>query len=315
MAIRSYQPGDEAAQVSIYNESAAELPRFKPATLDEWRRRSRAADFDPTARFFATEGGRVVGYAAFRSNGRVSFPWCRKGHEGHAEPLFDALLDAMTRRGLTRAFAAYRGDWPAQCEFFTAHGFRRVREMVNYVLNLADMPTPAATPQTTVTPLRPEDVPAVYALAPEALRAASPAELGAALLENPQFGPESVFVLRGRGGDEPVAVGVLVENSSYADPGQLDAAMPCYRLGAFGTEGMQTKRVNGLFSFLTRPTASVTPLALDLLGQAAFRLRDTDVETFAAQVPSDVPHLHRFYEQYFRRQGSFPVFERELKMG
>jgi hypothetical protein len=39
---------------------------------------------------------------------------------------------------------------------------------------------------------------------------------------------------------------------------------------------------------------------------------NANVATLAAQVPSDVPHLLRFYQQYFRRQGGFPVFDREL---
>jgi hypothetical protein len=36
------------------------------------------------------------------------------------------------------------------------------------------------------------------------------------------------------------------------------------------------------------------------------------VPAFAAQVASNVPHLLRFYQNYFRRQGSFPVYERAL---
>jgi hypothetical protein len=36
------------------------------------------------------------------------------------------------------------------------------------------------------------------------------------------------------------------------------------------------------------------------------------VETLCAQVPSDAVQLIRFYKQYFRRQGSFPLYEREL---
>src|SRR5260370_747651 len=47
MTIRTFQSGDEAGQVSIYNEACAHLPRFKPATLDEVRRRCRAPDFNP----------------------------------------------------------------------------------------------------------------------------------------------------------------------------------------------------------------------------------------------------------------------------
>jgi hypothetical protein len=311
MAIRTFQPGDEAGQVSIYNETAADYPKFKPATLDEVRRRCRT-NFDPSTRFFAEVNGRLVGYAGFHPNGRVSFPWCRKGHEDQAEPLFQAVLNAMQARKMPLAFAAYRGDWPVPCAFFRDHGFRQAREMVNFVIDLADMPTPAAKPSSTISPLRSEDMPAVFALAPQALRARSPEELEKDLLHNPYFGANAVFALRGRTDNAPVAVGVLVENAEYANPKQLDAEMPCFRLGAFGTEGMQTKRITGMFSFLTRVGSQANPSGLDLMGQAAYRLRDTDVDCLAAQAPSDVPHLLRFYQQYFRRQGSFPVFERQL---
>jgi hypothetical protein len=312
MTIRTYQPGDDVAQVGIYNEAAGRLPKYKPATLDEVRRRCRAADFDPGTRFFAVVEGRPVGYASFHANGRVSFPWCRAGHEGQAEPLFAAVLEAMRGRGLTRAFAAYRGDWPAQAEFFLAHGFTRAREMVNFVIPFVELPTPAARPSSPITPLRPDDVPAVFALAPEALRVGDPAALEGHLFRSPYFGKDSVFALRNRTTGAPAAVGVLVENPAYANPLQIDSAMPCFRLGAFGTEGMQVKRVNGLFSFLTPPGNEVSPLGLDLIGHAGRRVQSTDLDTLAAQVPSDAPHLVRFYEQYFRRQGSFPVFERSL---
>lgn len=312
MNIRPYQRGDEAAQVSIYNDAAGELLKFKPATLDEVRRRFRGPDFDPATHLFAVEGDLVVGYATFHANGRVSYPWCRKGHESAAEPLFAAQLDAMRARGLRRAFAAYRGDWPLTGDFFLAHGFRLVREMVSFVVDLVDLPTPAARSASAITPLRAEDVPAVFALAPEALRVGTPAELERHLLHNSYFPPDSAFVLRSRADETPVAAAVLVVNDAYANPKQLDAAMPCYRCGAFGTEGMQVKRINGLFSVLATNASSVNALGLDLLSHAAFRLYDTSVETFAAQAPSDVPHLLRFYQQYFRPQGKFPVYEREL---
>ena len=97
MKIRTFLPGDDAAQVGIYNEAAAALPKFKPATLDEVRRRCHAADFDPATRFYAEENGLPVGYATFQTNGRVSFPWYRKGHEAAAPLLFDAVLQAMKR--------------------------------------------------------------------------------------------------------------------------------------------------------------------------------------------------------------------------
>ena len=76
MSIRSYQMGDEDAQSEIYNAVAGSLPGFKPSTAAEIARRYQGADPDPESRYFAVENGAVVGYAAFGSNGRISYPWC-----------------------------------------------------------------------------------------------------------------------------------------------------------------------------------------------------------------------------------------------
>jgi hypothetical protein len=312
MTIRTFQAGDDVAQVSIYNEAAAELPKFKAATVDEVRRRCRAPDFDPATRFYALVNGRPVGYVTYQLNGRVSFPWCRKGQEALAEPLVEHALSAMRQRGLRRAFAAYRGDWPAQRDFFVARGFRQSREMINYVLDLVDMPTPAARLSSAIGPLRPADVPDVLEMCPGVMRVRDAAGLEAHLFRNPYFPPDALFAVRSKADDRPVAVGLLVVNAAYADPKQLDAGMPCFRLGAFGTEGMTTKRINGMFSLLAPNNKDFTPAGLDLLSWATTRLADTDVATFAAQVPSDAEHLARFYKSLFRRQGSFPIYEREL---
>jgi hypothetical protein len=312
MEIRTYRPGDEAAQVSIYNEAAAELPKFKAAKLDEVRRRARGKDYDPGARFLALAEGQPVGYAGFQANGRVSYPWCRKGHEAAAQPLFERVLQAMKERGLTRAFTAYRSDWPAQLQFFHKYRFQQRREMVNYVLDLVEMPTPMARPNRNIGPATPKDVPAIVEMGANVLLVREPKAVEEHLFHNPYFSADAVFVLRNRAGGAALAVGILIANPAYADPRQVDAAMPCFRLGAFGTEGMTTKRINGLFSFLTADTRDAQPLALDLLGYAAHKLQDTEVETFAAQVPSDAGHLQRFYKQYFQRQASFPILERTL---
>src|SRR5438132_11680305 len=104
MSIRTYRPGDESAQVAIYTEAAAELPKFKPATVEEIGRRCRAAEFDPSTRFYAEPNGEVVGYASFHANGRIGFPWCRKGHDDQAEPLFQRVLQAMQERRIPTAF-------------------------------------------------------------------------------------------------------------------------------------------------------------------------------------------------------------------
>jgi hypothetical protein len=73
---------------------------------------------------------------------------------------------------------------------------------------------------------------------------------------------------------------------------------------------MQTKRVKGLFSFLAKHDRNLNLLGMDLLGQASYRLRDDDIETLAAQVPSDAPALLNFYSRTFTKQGSFPIFEK-----
>jgi hypothetical protein len=309
MTIRSFLAGDDVAQVSIYNEAAAGLPKFKPATLDEVRRRCRAADFDPSARFYAIEDGNPVGYATFQTNGRVNFPWCRKGKEQWAAPLFARVLETMKARGVPRAWAAYRGDWPTIHEFFLGQGFTKSREMLNYVLDLIEMPTPAARATSNITPLTPEDVPALKRAAPDVLRALE-ADVEKAWFRNAWYPPGSLFCLRHRSENRPIAVGSLILNSTFADPRQVDSSMPCFRLGAFGTEGLTAKRINGLFSFFVTDPRETSALGLDLLGHAARLMQEVNGETVATQVSSDVPHLVRFYGQYFRPQGNFPIFER-----
>jgi hypothetical protein len=315
MLIRTFVAGDESAQVSIYNEATSGLPSFKPATLDEVRRRSLGPEFDPGTRFFALVEGQPVAYAGFQPQGasaRVSHPWCRKGHEALAGPLFEHVLCSARRAGITRVFAAYRTEWTAVRDFFLHTGFQQVREMVNFVMDLTDLPTPAARSGSSISPLLPSDLPAILQMGCSILRVHTQEELRAWLFDNRYFPASSVFVLRSRLDGIPVAVGIVVANSAYAHPRQVDAGMPCFRLGAFGTEGLASKRIHGLFSFLAADH-DVNACGLDLMGHAAIKLEDTDVETLAAQVPSDAQQLFRFYRSHFRRQGSFPVFEKSLQ--
>jgi hypothetical protein len=312
MSIRTYQPGDEVAQVGIYNEASADLPKFKAATLEDVRRRIHDPAFDPATHFYAVVDGAPVGYAIYHANGRLSYPWCLKGHERHADELFRTVLDSMKQRGLKTAFAAYRADWTAQRDFLANWGFQKAREMVNFVIDLAEMPTPAARPVRSVTPLESADVPIIYEMLPAAVRVGSAAEFDQYLLHNRYFPATSCFVSRNRTDGQPTALGLLVESAGYADAYKVDSNMPCFRLGAIGTEGMHVKRINGLFSFLARANRDVNMHGLELLGYAASRLDANDLATMAAQVPSDQPHLSRFYQQYFRRQGGFPVYERVL---
>src|SRR6202034_649902 len=99
----------------------------------------------------------------------------------------------------------YRDDWPSVHQFFLEHGFRRARDMVNYIMNLVDMPTPAARPSTAYTPLEPADVPALIAMAPEVLRTQDAEEVRRYLFHNPYFPSESLFALRSRTERTPVA--------------------------------------------------------------------------------------------------------------
>lgn len=311
MPIRTYQPGDEVQQVAVYNAAAAALPGFKPASAEEIRRRVRSREFSPETRFYAEEGGRVVGYAVLQPNGRASYPWCLPGHESAAGPLFDAVLNAARERGAKKLFAAYRGDWTAPLKFFEAQGFAKARDVVNFVQEMTEMPTMALRSSLPITPVRPEDLPAIAEMGAGVLRLPA-AELERYFFSNPQFAAEALFVMRTRGDNKPVAVGIAVEDPSYADPRKVDVLAPCFRLGAFGTEGLSTKRINGLFSFLVARDRDMTSLGLDLLTYAADRLMSGTAEALAAQAPSDAPHLLAFYNRFFRKQGSFPVFERNL---
>jgi hypothetical protein len=311
--IRTFQPGDESVQIAIYNEAAGLLPKFKPAAPQDVQRRVAARDFDPAMRFYAVEGGQPVAYCVCNPNGRVGYPWCRKGHERLAAPLFQHTLEAMRQRGQRRVFAAYRGDWSGVLDFFKQQGFRVAREMVNFVLDVIDMPTVPGRPSSRMTPLERRDVPALYALAPQLLRCTDAAALERHLFDNPYFPASAVYVLRSRNDDQPLGAGVLIDNITYADPKVVDSSMPCFRLGAFGTEGMQTKRIRGLFSFLCKDDGQCGATAIELMSHAAMLLHENDdITALAAQVPSDAPHWLRFYKLKFRQQGSFPVLERDL---
>ena len=62
------------------------------------KRRTRARGFDPAARFYAEENGQIVGYCVLEPDqGRISYPWCKKGFESAAPLLFDAALEVGPR--------------------------------------------------------------------------------------------------------------------------------------------------------------------------------------------------------------------------
>ncbi|MGE3807405.1 MAG: hypothetical protein AB7K24_22295 [Gemmataceae bacterium] len=310
MKIRTFKPGDESTQAALFNEAAAHLPKYKAASADDIKRRTQDQDYDPSTHLFAEEGGQVVGYCSFLTNGRIGYPWCKKGQEAAAAPLFQAALAGMKQRGLTTAFAAYRADWKEILTFFEQQGFQKVRDVVNYLLDLLDMPTRSTGP-IGLQPLTLADLPALVQMAPKALRTHDLAALEKHYFHNPYFQPDSTFVLRARDGT-PAGIGILIQNSDYAEPRSVDANMPCFRLGSFGSEGLPAKRMDGLFSLLTSDKKESTAQALALLEHAAQKQEDRDESTLVAQCYSDAGHLASFYNRYFRKQGSFPVYEKKL---
>jgi hypothetical protein len=312
VTIRTYRAGDEEAQAAIFNAVCAELPGFKQASADDVRKRTRVRGFDPATKLYAEADGKVVGYCTFHLDGRVAMPWCVPGHEAQAESLFVKAIDGLKDRGVRRAYAAYHKDWTGPAEFFPAHSMPKVREMVSFYQELTDMPTMASRPGSAIGPFESGDLPALYTMGEGLWHGKTQKEVWREVMENPYFPPESLFVIRGRMDRTPLAVGILVENPAFADPKQLDANQPCFRLGAFGAEWGQPKRINGLFSFVAARDRSAIAFALDLMSHAAIKLDGTTATGVAAQAPSDMPHLLSFYQSHFRRQGHFPVYEKVL---
>jgi len=302
MIIRNCLPGDTDKEAAVYNVAAAHLPGFRPLTIDDVRRSNGS-------RFYAEDNGRVVGFAAFESSGRVHYPWCLPGHDPTAHQLFGQVMRTLAERKVPRAHAVFRDDWLQQVKFFEDHGFARVREMVNFTQSIADLPTMFQRPGLNVTLIRPGDLPAIESMVPGVPRLRGPAF--ANYLMTSGLATEAVFVLR-RPDGSPRGVGVLVDDVSLPGVESLDPKAAACWFGAFGTEGLPAKRVNGLFSFLAPSGKDLLRVGQDLLWYATMRLENTSFRCLAAQVPSDAPHLLDFYESYFRKKGSFPMLEREV---
>ncbi len=310
MPIRSYQPGDELAQARIYNQAAGSLPAFKPATPEEVGRRY-AGDPDSGSRFYALEEGGIVGYAVFGSNGRVSYPWCLPGAETWREPLLETVLAAMRERGLAVAWAAYRADWSPVLDFFHQHEFAPTRRMINYVADVSRLPARSQLPQDwVIEPLKPEELPQLIELAPALFPARDAAAIARFYRDHPFHDfSQSLVALKDAGSGEIRGIGLLVLDDRFADPTKIDAAMPCFRLGALGTESERHKRVNGLFSAVFTNASEGELLLSWLVGT---RARQAGVTQIAAQAPSNPPALCDWYDRFFQRQGSFPIVSRRL---
>jgi hypothetical protein len=312
MIIRAGQPADAVHEAAIYNAAAARLPGFRPVSADEVRKSVNGRG-EAGTRYFAEDAGRVIGFAGFDPSGRVHYPWCLPGHEKLSHLLFGAVLRSLASRQVPRAYAAFRPDWSDQREFFEDHGFTRAREVVNFAQSIGDLPTMFQRPGLNVTLVKPDDLATIESIAPELLRL-SGSRLAEYLLRNPAFPADAIYVLRKKDG-QPLGVGVLIDSEAYAAVETLDPRAPVYWFGAFGTEGLPTKRVNGLFSFLAAYGKDAALIGQDLLWYGTSRMQSNTFETLAAQVSTDAPHLVAFYERYFQKVGSFTVYERAAGNG
>jgi hypothetical protein len=309
--IRTFQSGDEVSQAQLFNVAAYALPGFKAATAEDVKKRTRARGFDPTARFYAEEGGQVIGYCTLEPDqARISYPWCKKGCEAAAGPLFDAALGSARERGLKKVFAAYRRDWEPVLQFLADRGFAVARDVVNYWADPVDLPTLVNRSKLPINRLQKADLPAVAAMGRGIIRLPDD-KLEDYFFANQYFPAEAFLVLRAPD-ETPMAVGVGLESSTYADVRKVDPLAPCFRLGAFGTEGLNTKRINGMFSFIVASPQQALTAGLALLSEASQEMTDGTVNALAGQCPSDMPHLVNFYSRYFKEQGRFPMLEKQL---
>lgn len=312
MKIRTFQPGDERTQAAIFNAAAFALPGFKPALEEDVKKRTRARGFDPATRFYAVDGGQVLGYCTIEpAQGRISFPWCKKGFESAAGTLLDSALQSARERGLTSVFTAYRRDWEPVLGYFESKGFQKSREIVNFTTSPLDLPTIANRGGIPIRRLQRGDIPALAEMGRGLLRL--PVEkLESYFFANPYYPVEAIKVLEDRGGGPPVAIGIGLESPTWADAKNVDPFAPCFRMGAFGTEGLHAKRVNGLFSYLVSKPEHALPAGLAMLNDASQEMTEGSVSTICGQCPTDVPHLLTFYMRYFKEQGRFPIYERTL---
>jgi hypothetical protein len=311
MSIRSYQTGDEHAQARIYNTVAGPLPSFKPSTPEEIARRYQPADPDSTTRYYAIENGAVVGYVAFGSNCRVSYPWCLPGAESYQEPLLETMLAAMKERGLQEAWTAYRGDWIPVLNFLREHGFHDKQTMINYVAEVSQLPALDLVPSNRrVVPLKRQDLPRLVELGSDLFGEVDVPAVERFYWNNPFYNfPDTIFAWKDSANDEILGAFLLVVSDRFADPTKIDAAMPCFRLGAFGTERERHKRVTGLFSCVFANEAEGDQMFPAALAATRGQSRLTHI---AAQAPSTATSLCAWYDRYFQRQASFPILSRRL---
>ena len=125
--------------------------------------------------------------------------------------------------------------------------------MINYWADPVDLPTMVNRSKLPINRLKREDMPASRRWARGSSAFPTKAR-GLFLLQPVLPGPRHSWCCATATGT-PLAVAIGLESRTYADVKKIDPLAPCFRLGAFGTEGLNTKRVNGLFSFLVADPA------------------------------------------------------------
>jgi hypothetical protein len=308
-------PGDELSQVEIYNAVAQSFPGYKSATRDEVVRRYSSTQFDPTTKLYAQDAGRIIAYVTFWSTGRISTPWSANDDADIRSQLMDAALESMRQRGLTRVWAAYRADWTKVHIWLTELGFRSSHDVVNFIAPREYLPDETLPDKMRLEVMTRSDTIQVYELNPKAFGVESAEELALAWWDgsdSPYYKDDSRIVLRDLETGDILASGIVILNSDFADPSQVDAAMPCSRLGAVGADSDNCKRMNGLFSYVASPGPNNHRFARVLLAEARRRFSQFGVKEVAAQCKSNRLVEQAFYRTHFRTQGSFPIFIRDI---
>ena len=243
--------------------------------------------------------------------GRISFPWCLPGAEAAQEPLLEQIVREMKSRGIPNAWAAYRGDWLQVIDFLRERGFTQNRSMINYVAETSRIPALGQlSSNRLMTRLDRSELPRLAALAPVLFAELDVHALEQFFWENPFYSfPDHLLALKDPGTGEILGVSSLVVDDRFADPTKIDSSMPCFRLGAFGTESQRHKRVNGLYSCVF---AKETDGDLLLAASVAALPNPSKLAHLAAQAPSDAPIICTWYDRFFTRQGSFPILTRSL---
>ena len=142
----------------------------------------------------------MIGYALHNPSGRISYPWCLPDASHARVPLMEAVLSAMRKRGLAEAWAAYRADWEPVLVFFHEHGFLPTRLMINYVSESSRLPRAAVPEGWAVAPMERGDLAEIRAMGAGVLSEENFESLEEFYWGNAYFPPESLFVVKARGG-------------------------------------------------------------------------------------------------------------------